>query len=77
MHGSDCFAAQSQEEYDVRAGEGPIDTDAYNGDGQSVSSSSDAGGSDEVSSVIDLEILDLQLQYSLSKRKFYFIRYKL
>jgi hypothetical protein len=34
MHDS-CFAAQSQEEYDSRAGEGPIDIDGYNGDGQS------------------------------------------
>jgi hypothetical protein len=34
MHDSG-FAAQSQEEYDSRAGEGPIDIDGYNGDGQS------------------------------------------
>lgn len=46
----------SQEKYDDRAGEGPIiDNDVYNGDGQSVSSSSDAGESDEVSSVVDLD----------------------
>jgi hypothetical protein len=40
MHDSDGFAAQSQEEYDDHAGEGPVDIDGCNGDGQSVSSSS-------------------------------------
>jgi hypothetical protein len=45
---------QSQEEYDDPAEEGLIDTDGYNGDGQSVSSSSDIGESYEVPSVIDL-----------------------
>jgi len=59
MQDSDDFAsAQSQEEYDD-AGTGPVETGRYNEDGQSVSSSSDAGESDEVSSVIDL---DLELQ---------------
>jgi hypothetical protein len=46
---------QSQEEYHDRAGEGPINIDGYNGDGQSVYSSSDNGEGDEVSSVIDLD----------------------
>jgi hypothetical protein len=46
---------QSQEEYHDRAGEGPINIDGYNGDGQSVYSSSDTGEGDEVSSVIDLD----------------------
>ena len=57
----DGFAAQSQEEYDD-AGEGPVETGRYNKDGQSVSSSSDAGESDDVSSVIDL---DPELQVAL------------
>jgi hypothetical protein len=46
---------QSQEEHHDRAGEGPINIDGYNGDGQSVCSSSDTGEGDEVSSVIDLD----------------------
>ena len=59
MQDSDGFAAQSQEEYNDCAGEGLIETGRYNDDGQSISSSSDAGESDKVSSVIDL---DLELQ---------------
>ena len=55
MCDSDGLAAQSQEEYDDHAGEGPIDTDGYNGDGRSVSSSSDVEESFEVSSVADLD----------------------
>ena len=51
---SDGFSAQSQEEYDD-AGAGPVETGRYNKDGQSVSSSSNVGKSDEVSSVIDLD----------------------
>lgn len=51
----DDFAAQSQEEDDDCAREGSIETNRSNGDGKSVDSSSDAGGSDEVSSVTDLE----------------------
>ena len=55
-HNSNGFAAESQEEHDDHAGEGPIDAaDRYHGDGQSVSSSSDIGESDEVSSVVDLD----------------------
>lgn len=50
MHG---FAAQSQEEYDDRTAEGPIDADGQNGDGQSEFSSSDNGESFEVSSVVE------------------------
>jgi hypothetical protein len=44
MHDSDDFAAQSQEAYDDHAGE-PVDIDGCNGDGQSVSSSSNIGES--------------------------------
>ena len=51
MQDSDGFAAQSREEYDDRAKEGPIDTDEYYGDGQSVSSSSDTGESNKVASM--------------------------
>lgn len=48
---------QSQEEYDDRAEEGPVDNDGYNGDGRSVFSSSDTGDMEnyEVSSVVDLD----------------------
>jgi hypothetical protein len=53
MQDSDGFAAQSQEEYNDCAGEGLIETGRYNDDGQSISSSSDAGESDKVSGVID------------------------
>ena len=49
MHG---FPAQSQEEYDDRAAEGPIGADGQNGDGESGFSSSDNGEIFEVSSVI-------------------------
>jgi len=56
---SDGFAAASQKEYDDHAGEGPegfIAADRYHGDhGKSVSSSSDTGESDEVSSDADLD----------------------
>jgi hypothetical protein len=62
---------QSEEEYDDRAGEGPINIDGYNGDGQSVYSSSDAGEGDEVSSVIDL---DPELQAIKAKISFYSIQ---
>jgi hypothetical protein len=31
LRNSDGFAAQSHEEYDGHAGEGPLDTDGYNG----------------------------------------------
>jgi hypothetical protein len=55
MHDLNGFAAQSREEYDDHAGEEPIDIDGHNGDGQSVSSSSDIGESFEVSSVVDLD----------------------
>ena len=74
MHDSDGFAAQSREEYDDRAKEGPIDTDGYYGDGQSVSSSSDAGESNKVSSVIDLHRLHLQLQVIKAEILFYSIQ---
>jgi len=50
---------QSQEEDEDCAGEGSIETSRFNGDGQSVDSSSDAGESNEVSSITDL---DLELQ---------------
>jgi hypothetical protein len=52
---SDGFAAQSQEEEDDCAGEGSIETSQSNGDGQPIDSSSDAGESDEVSSIADLD----------------------
>ena len=55
---------QSQEEHHDRAGEGPINIDGYNGDGQSVYSSSDTGEGVEVSSVIDL---DSELLYRPSR----------
>ena len=49
MYDSDGFTAKLQEEYDDRAGEESVDTDGYNGDGQSASSSSDIEESFEVS----------------------------
>jgi len=51
LYDSDDFAAvsESQEEYDDRAGEGLVDTNGYNGDGRSVSSSSNIEESFEVS----------------------------
>ena len=61
----------SQEENDDRAGEGPINTDGYNGDGQSVFSSSDTRRSDEVSTVIDL---DPELQAIKAEILFYSIQ---
>ena len=39
MYDSGDFSAQSQEEYDERAREGPIDNDGYKGDVRSVLSS--------------------------------------
>ena len=54
MHDSDGFAAVTRSIMTV-AGEGPIDTDGYNGDGTSVSSSSHIGESYEVSGVEDLD----------------------
>ena len=54
MYDSDGFTAQLQKEYNDRAEEEPINTDGYNGDGRSVSSSSDIEESFEVSSVADL-----------------------
>jgi hypothetical protein len=73
MHDSDGFATQSEEEYDDRTREGPIDIDGHNGDGQSVSSSSDTGERYKVSSVVDL---DPEIQRSkVCQRKIYFIPY--
>ena len=45
---SDAESEEDSEAHDDRAEEGPIDADGYHGDRQSVSSSSDIGGSDEV-----------------------------
>jgi hypothetical protein len=55
MHNSDGFAAPSKEEYNNHAGEGHIDIDGFNGDGQSVSSSSNIGESFKVFSIADLD----------------------
>ena len=51
------FTIQRQDEYDDRAGEGPIDADGYNGDGICVSSPSDIGEGYEVSSVASLDLV--------------------
>jgi hypothetical protein len=66
---------QSEEEYDDRTGKGPIDIDGHNGDGQSISSSSDTGKSYKVSSVVDLNP-EIQ-QSKVCQWKIYFIPYLL
>ena len=72
MQDSDSFAAVTEED-DNCAGEGSIETSRLNGDEQSVDSSSDAGESNGVSSIADLNPELQEIEGSPAETEFHFI----